>query len=794
MTPRRFALFAVFVAVMALQSRRQMVNRNAILALVVAIAAAWPIGADAGAVSQRPVDFATDVAPVFEKHCIRCHQPAVKKGDLSLATLADLSESAVVVAGDPDASYLLEVVSGDPGKKPLMPKEGPVLSAQQIAVIRQWIAEGAHWPEKVIVKERSKADRNWWSLRPLSTKEPSGQGIPPAWSANPIDRFIHARLTAAKLQPSPPADRRTLIRRVTYDLTGLPPAPAEIEAFVNDPSSDSYEKLVDRLLASPRYGEQYGRHWLDVVRFGESTGFEVNHLVDNAWPYRDYVIRSLNDDKRFNRFIMEQLAGDSLGPGDPAVEIGLAFLVCGPVDIVVNSDPVQAAQIRADGVDEMIRAVSEAFLGLTVGCARCHDHKFDPVTQRDYYSLYATLAGVHHGDRIVASKEQKDDHADQLAKLDAQRKRLQDAKAVSKNFPEGENEAIEIDKQLADLDRKIAALPKLPSLPVGRFEQPAADQHIFERGDAQRKGVRVVPASISTLADVVNAYDLPADSHERNRRLAFANWIVANDNPLTPRVLVNRLWQYHFSTGIVATPNDFGYMGERPTHPELLDWLASRLVADGWRLKSLQKLIVTSQTYRQSSTYRDDAAKIDGTARLLWRFPPQRLSAEEIRDTMLFVAGKLDVKMGGPGFRLYQYSRDNVATYTPLDTLGPETYRRSVYHQNARASRIDLLSDFDAPDCAFSASRRISTTTPSQALALMNHGFTVTMAEALSERVTTNVHRGDATSQIEAAFEIALGRKPKASEEAAAIKLVEQYGLRAFSRALLNSSEMIYVN
>ena len=290
----------------------------------------------------------------------------------------------------------------------------------------------------MIVKERSKADRNWWSLRPLSTKEPSAEGIPPAWSKNPIDRFIYARLTAAGLQPNPPADRRTLIRRVTYDLTGLPPTPEEIEAFVNDPSPTAYEKLVDRLLASPRYGEQWGRHWLDVVRFGESTGFEVNHLVDNAWPYRDYVIRSFNDDKPFDRFIMEQLAGDALGPGDPAVEIGLAFLVCGPVDIVGNSDAVQAAQIRADAVDEMIRATGEAFLGLTVGCARCHDHKFDPITQRDYYSLYATFAGVYHDDRIVASDEQKTDRAEQLTMLDTQRKQLQDAKAVGKKLPKHE--------------------------------------------------------------------------------------------------------------------------------------------------------------------------------------------------------------------------------------------------------------------------------------------------------------------------------------------------------------------
>jgi hypothetical protein len=506
------------------------------------------------------------------------------------------------------------------------------------------------------------------------------------------------------------------------------------------------------------------------------------------------VIRSFNDDKPFDRFVVEQLAGDSLAPGDAAVEIGLAFLVCGPVDIVGNADAVQAAQIRADGVDEMIRATGEAFLGLTIGCARCHDHKFDPITQRDYYSLYATLAGVFHDDRIFAPEDQKRDRAEKLAALEAKQKPLQEAKAAQEKLPKEQQQLADIDQQLADLDRQIAALPALPSLPVGRFEQPAAEQCIFERGDAQRKGEHVVPASISTLSNAAQGYELSADAREQERRLALARWLVAGDNPLTPRVIANRLWQFHFGTGIVATPNDFGYMGERPTHPELLDWLAKRLIDDGWHLKPLHKLIVMSQAYRQASTFREDAARLDADSRLLWRFPPQRLSAEEIRDTMLCVSEKLDERMGGPGFRLYQYARDNVATYTPLDTFGPETYRRSVYHQNARASRIDLLSDFDVPDCAFSASRRIPTTTPSQALALMNHSFTMAMAQAFADRLTRTAGAGDMPAQVALAFELAFGRSPTPSETAAATALIDQYGLRAFCRAMLNSSEMIYVN
>ena len=763
-------------------------------ACVFATSLLWHCAAMASEPKNGPVDFARDIAPILEQHCIRCHQPAIKKGDLSLATRADLDANEYLSAGNPDESHLLEVVTPVGGAKPEMPKEGTLLTTSEIALLRQWIEQGAPWPGDIVIKEKSKADRSWWSLRPLNAGEPPIHGAPPSWSVNPIDRFVSAKLNANGLRPNPPADRRTLIRRVTFDLTGLPPTPAEVSAFVADDSPRAYENLVDRLLESPRYGEQFGRQWLDVVRFGESTGFEVNHLIDTAWPYRDYVIRSFNEDKPFDRFVLEQLAGDSLDPGNPNVEVGLTFLVCGPFDIVGNADPVQAAQIRADTVDEMIRATSESFLGLTVGCARCHDHKFDPITQRDYYSLYATLSGVHHDDRVVAPEEAQRQRAEKLAPLEAKKKELQETKTSLEKTSQDAKALSDINAQLADVDREIAAVPKLTTLRVGHFEQPAADQSIFERGDAQRKGEHVVPASMSTLADAAKPYELADSAREKDRRLALARWLIAADNPLTPRVVVNRLWQDHFGTGIVATPNDFGYMGEQPSHPELLDWLARQLIEGGWKLKSLQKLIVMSQAYQQSSDYRAEAASVDGGSRLLWRFPPQRLSAEEIRDTMLFTAGELDERMGGPGFRLYEYTRDNVATYTPLESFGPETYRRSVYHQNARSSRIDLLSDFDAPDCAFSASRRVPTTTPSQALALLNHSFTITMAQALAERATAASPGTDTAAQITHIFELTFGRAPIPSEIAAATRLIEQYGLRAFSRAVLNSNEMIYLN
>jgi hypothetical protein len=759
--------------------------------LLVIFAAARLVNPSLG--RDSPVDFARDVVPIFEKHCVRCHQPANKKGELSLATADDLNANQYVLPGDAEGSYLLEVVTAQDGEKPVMPKEGAPLSTKEVATLRMWIAGGAAWPTDVVVKERAKADRSWWSLRPLQVTGPSAENIPATWSANPIDRFIFAKLTAAGLAPNPPADRRVLIRRVTYDLTGLPPTPEEIAAFESNPSPDAYEKLVDRLLASPRYGEHWGRHWLDVVRFGESTGFEVNHLIDTAWPFRDYVIRSLNEDKPFDRFITEHLAGDAVGQGDPVVEVGLTFLVCGPYDIVKNQDAVQAAQIRADAVDEIIRATSEAFLGLTVGCARCHDHKFDPITQRDYYNLYATFAGVHHDDRAVAPEAQQRERAEKLAQLESQKKPLVDQKAAADKSPADAQAIEQLSRQIAEIDQQIADLPVFPVLRVGRYQQPAGPQCVFERGDASRKGEQVRPASMSTLSDAAKSYELPADAPERERRLAFARWLVADDNPLTPRVLVNRLWQHHFGTGIVATPSDFGYMGEKPTHPELLDWLAGQLRAGGWRLKPIHKLIVTSQAYQQSSAFRKAAARVDASSRLLWRYPPRRLGAEEIRDTMLQLAGKLEEHRGGPGFRLYDYSRDNVATYTPRESVGPETYRRAVYHQNARASQVDVLSDFDAPDCAFSIARRVLTTTPSQALALMNHRFTLKMAAFLADRLKKDAGDDDA-AQVERAFQSAYGRSATASEQQAAVSFVEKHGLRAFCRALLNSSELIYID
>ncbi len=868
--------------------------------------------------------FHQQIEPILVGHCLQCHGDAAK-GELNLLTrqgaITGGDSGAAIEPGKPQESLLYQYVST--GEMP--PKEK--LTANQVSAIETWIRDGAYFPDQPInplaITTDRRAGYDWWSLRPLTNA--ALPEAPDGWNESPIDRFIHAKLTEAGLQPSPAADPKTLIRRATYDLTGLPPTPERLSHFIRDCEIETgatnqvgtrtYQQLIDELLRSQHYGEHWGRHWLDVVRFGESNGFERNVIHENVWPFRDYVIRSFNDDKPFNRLILEHLAGDFLGADDPEVAVGTAFLVCGPYDNVGNQDKDAAAQIRADAIDEIIRTTSEAFLGMTVGCSRCHDHKFDPISQQDYYAMYATFAGVQHAPRTIRPKDPKPQP--ELASLAASRLRPSvnaqlnterfdpiEAKFVrltvaatnasepcidelevftaatdgtpprnvaaaaaggkatsSGDYPNNPNHKLahlidgkygnsqswisnvngrgwvqiefaslqRIDRIVWGRDREqqftdrvatsykieVATEPdkwytiassedrqpldglsgdeaKSLNWWVGKFRQEDGPFHVFLGGSPQRQGVQVTPASLTTLEATTDPYKLDPTSPEIERRRRLAEWIADEKNPLTPRVLANRIWHYHFGTGIVNTPSDFGFLGGGPSHPELLDWLAIELQRADWRLKPIHRQVMLSQTYRQASGYRQEAANIDGESRLLWRFPPRRLSGEEIRDTTLAIAGKLDRRMGGLGFRLFRYVQDNVATYHPLDEHGPETYRRSVYHHQARAMQIDLMSEFDTPDCAFSTPRRSSTTTPLQALTLMNHHFCIDMAEALSARIELEAPQRN--QQITRAFLLAYSRDPGEEELAAANALIESYGTQAFCRALLNSNELIHVD
>lgn len=518
---------------------------------------------------------------------------------------------------------------------------------------------------------------------------------------------------------------------------GLPPSEGEVEAFVQDPSPGAVERLVDRILSNPRYGERWGRHWLDVVRYADSNGFETNRERKTAYPYRDYVIRSFNGDVPYDRFVREQVAGDALG-----ADLGTGFLVAGAFDLVKSPDINLTLMQRQDELADIINTTGTAFLGLTLGCARCHDHKFDPVSQKDYYALQAVFAGVGFGDRTLPVAPS----------------------------PEGELE-----------------MTSGPSVWLGTFSQPT-NVHRLHRGEPLQPREVVGPDAVTVLGSL----GLAADAPERDRRLRLAEWLTRPENPLVARVLVNRVWHYLFGTGLVDTPSDFGANGGRPTHPELLDWLADDFIRGGWSIKRLQRQILLSRAFRQSSSPRDDGLGVDAGARLLWRFPPRRLEAEAIRDGMLAVSGALDLRMGGPGFHLQIVEEDNVYRYFPKESFGVPEFRRMVYLSRIRQEQDSVFGAFDCPSGNQVISRRTRSNTPLQALNLFNSNFVLQQADLLAGRL--RIEAGpEPARQVEHAFRHAFGRVPDRIEQDASVALVRQAGLPALCRALFNTSEFLFV-
>jgi hypothetical protein len=809
----------------------------------------------------------------------------------------------------------------------------------------------------------------WWSLQPLrrSALPASSRTTPTA--RNPIDQFIGFELRKNHLSASPIADRRTLLRRISFDLAGLPPTPEEVTGFEKDKSPDAWEKVVDRLLASPRYGERWARHWLDVVRFAETHGFEMNQPRPTAWPYRDYVIRALNEDKPYDRFVIEQVAGDVFG-----VDEATGFLVGGPWDQVKSPDPVLTANQRADELHDMVSVTASTFLGLTVGCARCHNHKFDPIPQTDYYAMKAVFEGVKHGERKLRTPESEErekelatkrarlatvetelesfepfaepattnalrapvnarKNIERFAPVAARRLRFTVAKTtdaepcidelevytaedtprnialvangtkatassvfpnsdihrlehindgkygnsrswisnergkgwVELEFPQtvtidkvvwgrdreekffdrlateyqievagsndwrvvassadrqaheagkkvepklitaglssdGADRAAKLFAERTELQKRVAELSKASMAYSGEFEaRPESTYRLF-RGDPMQKREEIMPAALSAVsvklqldcaADAVGKS--PADLTEnQSRRLALAEWIVDPANPLTARVMVNRIWQYHFGQGLVSTPSDFGANGARPTHPELLDWLATEFIEHGWSIKHVHRLIVTSATYRQASGVRKDCMAVDTSTKLLWRFPPRRMEAEAIRDSILATSGKLDLAMGGPGYSFFEANDNYVRVYNPRREWPPETFRRMVYGTIVRQRPDGVFGVFDCPDAGQIAPKRSASTTPLQALNLLNSSFMMQQAEFFAKRLQ-NEAGSDAKIQVRRAFALAFQRKPDRAEIAAATKLIQSDGLHVFCRALLNANEFLYV-
>jgi hypothetical protein len=658
---------------------------------------------------------------------------------------------------------------------------------------------------------------------------------------NPSDRFIRARLDREALTPSPPADRGALVRRVYFDLLGLPPTPAEVDAFVRDSSVDAYERLIDRLLASSHYGERWARHWLDVVRYAESDGFRQDAYRPHAWRYRDYVIRAFNADKPFDQFVREQLAGDELAPDDQEALAATGFLCHG----IYEYNQRNVRNQWNDMLNEVTDVTGEVFLGLGVGCARCHDHKFDPFLQKDYFALRAFFEGMLPSAEVVCATPQA--RAEYERRLAAWEQKTAKVRGEIEALVSAEHGRIEKD-MISKFPADIQSMMRKSSAARGPLEQQLATlayrqiQYEYDHIDARLKGdaktrlkqlqkelaqfdaVRpeplpsfqaarevgleaaptripkkvnqspIVPAFPSVFDAAPPAITPPESAASTGRRTALAQWLTRPDHPLTTRVIVNRIWQYHFGRGLVSTTNDFGHLGETPSHPELLDWLAHRFVQDGWSFKKLHRLILTSRTYQQSATAPASALtlKKDPENRLWWRMDTRRLDAEQIRDALLAISGKLDPKAGGAS----------------ADVKEP---RRSIYLKVMRNSHEALLEVFDLPESFVSAGRRNVTTTPTQALLLLNSPAMQQHARAQAERLTREAGMKDAT-RVEFAFRLAFGRPPTATERGDALAYLRAQSGRVspgesaeggdprraalidFCQVLLNANEFLYVD
>jgi len=1087
------------------------------------------------------VDFALDVRPILAAHCLSCHGSQKAEAGLRLDQRANVlkggdSYGPSLHPGKSADSPLFQFVSRDDADLK-MPPEGPRLSKTEIETLRHWIDDGAKWPDEIADPVTS-LESTHWSFQPIRrpsiTIDPSANG-----SENILDSLIRERLKQEGLSPQRPAERALLIRRLYFDLIGLPPAMDEVDEFVGDPRDDAYERLVDRLLSSPHFGERWGRHWLDVVRFAESNGFEMNQHRPNAWPFRDYVIRSINEDKPYDLFVREQLAGDQLG-----IDEATGFLVGGPWDQVKSPDPVLTAQQRADELHDIVSTTGSTFLGLTVGCARCHSHKFDPIPQADYYALKAVFEGVQHGERQVPTPDMRARQAEIEAattELGALSRNLQKlspiastrrvillddsssnrvtrvsqlvprtgiaeyqtgngrgerndegssgrlpnlakaytfwsgvagkdvfawkpkvdgrfrvwlswgcgwkshaadalyvldkdgdlttredqetiARVDQRRFADGSGEPNDrslwsgfLDAGIHDLSAKsrivlrasdnesavtadVLALEEIsvdnlrrPSIPplrasvraesnierfppseakfvrmtimasnsqqpcideisvlsadadcrnvaaassggvptasgtipgiaihrlahlndgkvgnanswisnesgkgwvqiefaspavvdtvvwgrdqspnpqfrdrvpteyrielsvdgkewktvassadrmpadfevdptqlmiarqterdirgeldgliarenqleqlltslssqnmvyAGKFEKPTPT-HRFHRGDPMQPREEVAPGSLTAIGAKVHLNS--DDSIEGIRRLNFAKWVTSRDNPLPARVIVNRLWQQHFGDGIVQTPSDFGTGGMKPSNAELLDLIADELMNDDWHLKTIHRLMVQSATYRQSSDPTDEGMKKDAGNRMMWRYSPRRLEAEPLRDTILAVSGNLDLRMGGPGFDLFESNNNYVKVYVTKKSYGPAEWRRMVYQSKPRMQLDDTFGAFDCPDAGQIAPRRNRSTTPLQALNLLNSGFILDQSKIFADRLQQEA-KDDRTTQIRLAFECAFQRKPSDEEFAASKQLIESHGLESFTRALFNANELLTV-
>ncbi len=894
------------------------------------------------------VDFKNEIKPIFEQHCLDCHGPNKQKSELRLDKRAILLKGGStglpsIVPGQPDKSHLVELIkSNDQSER--MPPKGEQLSNEQILRIEEWISQGAQWPGQMNEVFRLSTDH--WSFQ--SVRRPQI----PKKTKNPIDAFLDVKLKSSNIQPNEMADPLSLIRRASIVLTGLPPTWEKISKFQSDfknnPES-AYQELIDQLLASKHFGERWAQHWLDVIRWAESNGSEANLYRKNAWLYRDYVVRAFNEDLPYDRFIQEQIAGDTLGAGEAT-----GFLVAGPhvPAATVGREPSAIRQARADRMDEIMQTIGASVMGITMNCARCHNHKFDPISLKDYYAMTGIFQDIEFGSRfpeyaddhplrktgdslmqeinlqrdILASKggweenwgayreinfpavstssirirfkmrnlnldeleiygpenpetnlaelrmdtvltgypedgvdgrnplerihdgeygtmawrvkipKESDEmpwvifkfpksHTIDRIRLSANREYFYDTdyltqspylpkyefdidiqKAdggwqpwtgtwfINKKLPE---ESPERKSQLKKLQAKIDLFLNEGPRPgfVGRFIPPDTT-YILHRGSPENKRDEVYPAGPEILEGEL---DLNSNSPGPERRAGFANWITKPENPLTSRVMVNRIWHHIFGRGIVSTTSDFGEAGAKPTHPELLDWLAAEFIAPTttsakpWSVKGMIRLLVTSEAFKRSSLPQQRGLYKDPDSTLLWRFPPRRMEAEVIRDSILQASGKLDRQIGGKSYRIHNVKK-TYAQWEVVNNHGPETWRRMLYQERMRRVDDRMFTAFDFPDCGQVRAKRPISTTPLQALNLMNSDFIVEQSRLIAERTESDSDDSEKMDQrIARCFQLILGRNPSQSELTVAKEISVEHGLHLVCRGLLNSNEFAFL-
>jgi len=772
------------------------------------------------AFAQTPTEhFEKKVRPLLIERCYKCHSAEVSRSQLQLNSQEHILKGGkrgpAVIPNKPEESLLLKVVKRSGDLK--MPPDGP-LPSRDIEALELWIKQGALFPQ---AKQIVRGTAQHWSFQPLA-KPVIPEVNNKTWVQNPIDSFILSKLENAEIQPSKKADKHTLLRRVCFDLTGLPPTQAEVALFLADESSSAYANMVNRYLNSPAYGERWGRHWLDVARYADSNGLDENVAHGNAWRYRDYVIQAFNSNLPYNQFIKEQIAGDLIPYNSESEKhsrlIATGYLSLGPKVLA----EVDKQKMEMDIIDEQIDTLGKTFLGMTFGCARCHDHKFDPILTAEYYSLAGVFKSTKTMESLVTiakwnenllgnAKEMNaaKDHSEKVSNsnkkinsfLEEQKKTLEAEKkiALDKKPSPKEIEALLKDETkvaLKKLRDETAALekaaPEIPSA-MGVNEGKVTDVAIHIRGNTDRLG-KVMPRAIPA---VLSAGKQPSFPEKNSGRVELANWIASDSNPLTSRVMVNRIWRWHFGKGIVSNPDNFGLLGEKPTHPELLDWLASQFISSNWSIKDMHRLIIFSNTYQQDSALVSASAEKDVACGLYWRFVPRRHEGEVLRDSMLAVSGLLDNSMGGS--LLQVKNRAFFFDHTSKDLTKYDSTRRSIYLPVVRNNLFVIFSLFDGTDAAVSNGDRASTTVATQALFFLNSKLVLEASDALAQKAIKNTPFIE--SQINYIHNNALGRKATPQELNRAKDFIQQamklsennpsMAMAAFAQIILASNEFV---